>query len=79
MIAGRFKRTVLTTNRHDWSTAEAVSAYGQQHVERLLRGQAAWWAGASLPLDRRKLKVHPFYSMLSVSPLPHLPRKAQAA
>lgn len=83
LIAGRFGRTVLLTNRHDWSAAEVVAAYGQpQHVERVFRGLQGGGLVGWGPADHwtdSKLKVHAFYCMLGVSLLQYLHRKARAA
>ena len=83
LIAGRFGRTVLMTNRNEWSAAEVVAAYGQQqHVERVFRGLkggglVGW--GPAYHWTDSKLKVHAFYCMLGVSLLQYLHRKARAA
>lgn len=79
----RFGRTVLVTNRADWSAAEVVAAYGQQqHVERVFRGLKGGglvgWSPAYHWTDS-KLKVHAFYCMLGVSLLQYLHRRARAA
>ena len=78
----RFGRTVLVTNRDDWSAAEVVAAYGQQqHVERVFRGLKGGglvgWSPAYHWTDS-KLKVHAFYCMLGVSLLHYLHRRACA-
>ena len=78
-----FGRTVLVTNRDDWSAAEVVEAYcQQQHAERVFRnldgGAMVDW---SLDCDwtDSKLKVHAFCSMLGVSLLHYLHRRVCAA
>ena len=82
LIGTRFGRTVVLTNRRDWSVAQVVDAYGrQQQIERVFRGlKGGGWVGWS-PLDHwtdSKIKVHAFYSMLGVSLLHYLHRKAEA-
>ena len=78
----RFGRTVLVTNRDDWSAAEVIEAYcQQQHMERVFgdldRGAKADWSPDCDWTDS-KLKVHAFCSMLGVSLLHYLHRRALA-
>ena len=63
LIAGRFRRTVLMTNRNDWSASSG--------------GLVGW--GLAYHWTDNKLKVHAFYCMLGVSLLQYLHRKARAA
>ena len=83
LMAERFGRTTLVTNRLDWSAAQVATAYnGQQHAERVFRGlKGGDWLGWG-PLHHwtdSKIRVHAFYCMLGVSLLQYLHRKAQAA
>ena len=83
LLAERFGRTALLTNRLDWSAAEVVAACsGQEHVERVFRGlQGGGWLGWS-PMHHgtdSKIQVHAFYCMLGISLLHYTHRQAQAA
>lgn len=83
LLAERFGRTVLATNRRDWSAAQVVQAYhGQQHVERVFRGlQGGHWLGWG-PMHHwtdDKIRVHAFTCMLGVSLLQHVRQRADAA
>lgn len=83
LLAERFGRTTLVTNRLDWSAAQVATAYnGQQHAERVFRGlKGGDWLGLG-PLHHwtdSKIRVHAFYCMLGVSLLQYLHRKAQTA
>ena len=83
IIAERLGRTVLITNRHDWSAEQVVAAYGgQQHVEQVFRGlKDGDWLGWG-PMHHwtdSKIRVHAFYCLLGISLLKSLQRDAQGA
>ena len=64
LLAERFGRTTLVTNRLDWTPAQVAVAYnGQQHVERVFRGlKGGQWLGWG-PLHHwtdSKIRVHAF-------------------
>ena len=80
LLAERFGRTVLVTNRRDWTAAQVVQAYsGQQHVERVFRGlKGGNWLGWG-PLHHwtdDKIRVHAFTCMLGVSLLQYVQQRA---
>lgn len=80
LLAERFGRTVLVTNRSDWSAAQVVQAYsGQQHVERVFRGlKGGHWLGWG-PMHHwtdDKIRVHAFTCMLGVSLLQQVRQRA---
>ena len=82
LLAARFGRTTLVTNRRDWTAAEVARAYnGQQHVEQVFRGlKGGDWLGWE-PLHHwtdSKIRVHAFYCLLGVSLLQYLHREAKA-
>ena len=82
LLAERFGRTTLVTNRLDWTPAQVAVAYnGQQHVERVFRGlKGGQWLGWG-PLHHwtdSKIRVHAFYCLLGVSLLQYLHQKARA-
>ena len=82
LLAERFGRTTLVTNRLDWTAAQVARAYsGQQHVERVFRGlKGGDWLGWG-PLHHwtdSKIRVHAFYCLLGVSLLQYLHQQAQA-
>ena len=71
LLAERFGRTTLVTNRLDWSAAQVATAYnGQKHVERVFRGpKGGDWLGWG-PLYHgtdSKIRVHAFCCLLGVS------------
>jgi transposase len=83
LLKHRLGRTVLLTNRVDWTAEQVVRGYsGQQQVERVFRGlKDGDWLGWG-PMHHwtdSKIRVHAFYCMLGISLLQHLHRKAQAA
>jgi hypothetical protein len=72
LMAHRLGRTVLLTNRKDWSAEQVAAAYsGQQHVEQVFRGlKDGEWLGWG-PMHHwtdSKIRVHAFYCMLGISP-----------
>jgi transposase len=83
LLEQRLGRTVLLTNRLDWSAEQVVAGYaGQQSIERVFRGlKDGDWLGWD-PMHHwtdRKIRIHAFYCMLGISLLNHLHRQAKAA
>jgi transposase len=83
ILAERLGRTVLVTNRRDWSAVQVVAAYGgQQHIEQVFRGlKDGDWLGWG-PMHHwtdTKIRVHAFYCMLGISLLKTLQHEAQRA
>ncbi len=81
LMAHRLGRTVLLTNRMDWSAEQVVAAYsGQQRIEQVFRGlKDGDWLGWG-PMHHwtdTKIRIHAFYCMLGMSLLQHLHRKSQ--
>ena len=79
----RLGRTVLLTNRMDWSAEQVAIGYsGQQEIERVFRGlKDGDWLGWG-PMHHwtdRKIRIHAFYCMLGISLLQHLHKQAQSA
>jgi len=83
LLNQRLGRTVLLTNRMDWSAEQVVAGYsGQQQIERVFRGlkQGDWlgWDPMYHWTDR-KIRIHAFYCLLGISLLHYVHRQAQAA
>jgi transposase len=83
LINHRLGRTVLLTNRMDWTAEQVAMGYsGQQEVERVFRGlkDGDWlgW-GPMYHWTDRKIRIHAFYCMLGISLLQHLHKQAQSA
>ncbi len=83
LLACRLGRTMLLTNRMDWTAEQVVAGYsGQQQIERVFRGlkEGDWlgW-GPMYHWTDSKIRVHAFYCMLGISLLQYLHKKAQAA
>ncbi len=81
LLTERLGRTVLMTNRLDWSAEQVVAAYGgQQHVEQVFRGlkDGDWlgW-GPMYHWTDSKIRVHAFYCMLGISLLHYVHRHAR--
>jgi transposase len=79
----RLGRTVLLTNRMDWTAEQVVAGYsGQQQIERVFRGlkDGDWlgW-GPMYHWTDSKIRVHAFYCMLGISLLQYVHRQSQAA
>jgi transposase len=79
----RLGRTVLLTNRMDWTAQQVVAAYsGQQQIERVFRGlkDGEWlgW-GPMYHWTDSKIRVHAFYCMLGISLLQYVHRQSQTA
>jgi transposase len=82
LLARRLGRTTLLTNRLDWTAEQVVAGYaGQQQVERVFRGlkEGDWlgW-GPMYHWTDSKIRVHAFYSMLGISLLQYLHKRAEA-
>jgi transposase len=79
----RLGRTLLLTNRMDWTTEQVVTGYsGQQQIERVFRGlkDGEWlgW-GPMYHWTDSKIRVHAFYCMLGISLLQYVHRQSQSA
>jgi len=83
LLGRRLGRTVLLTNRLDWTAEQVVAGYaGQQQVERVFRGlkNGDWLAwGPMHHWTNRKIRIHAFYCMLGISLLQYVHRQAKAA
>ena len=71
LMAHRLGRTVLLTNRMDWTSRKvAAGRSGQQEIERVFRGlkDGDWlgW-GPMYHWTDRKIRIHAFYCMLGIS------------
>jgi transposase len=83
LVTQRLGRTVLLTNRMDWTAEQVALGYSaQQDIERVFRGlKDGDWLGWG-PLYHwtdRKIRIHAFYCMLGISLLQHIHKQAQAA
>ena len=83
LMAQRLGRTVLLTNRFDWTAEQLITAYsGQQHIEQVFRGlkDGDWlgW-GPMYHWTDQKIRVHAFYCMLGISLLQYVRRQAVEA
>jgi transposase len=83
LVDHRLGRTVLLTNRMDWTAEQVVMGYsGQQEIERVFRGlkDGDWlgW-GPMYHWTDRKIRIHAFYCMLGISLLQHLHKRSQGA
>jgi transposase len=83
LMAQRLGRTVLVTNRFDWTAEQVITAYsGQQHIEQVFRGlkDGEWlgW-GPMYHWTDQKIRVHAFYCMLGISLLQYVRRQAEEA
>ncbi len=83
LMAQRLGRTVLLTNRFDWTAEQVITAYsGQQHIEQVFRGlkDGDWlgW-GPMYHWTDQKIRVHAFYCMLGISLLQYVRRQAVQA
>ena len=83
LMAQRLGRTVLLTNRLDWTAEQVITAYsGQQHIEQVFRGlkDGEWlgW-GPMYHWTDQKIRVHAFYCMLGISLLQYVRRQAVEA
>jgi len=83
LLDHRLGRTVLLTNRMDWTAEQVALGYSaQQGVERVFRGlKDGDWLGWG-PMHHwtdRKIRMHAFYCMLGISLLQYIHKQAQAA
>jgi len=83
LLSQRLGRTVLLSNRMDWSAEQVVAGYGgQQSIERVFRGlKDGQWLGWD-PMYHwtdRKIRIHAFYCMLGISLLQFVHRQAKSA
>jgi transposase len=83
LVTQRLGRTVLLTNRMDWTAEQVALGYSaQQDIERVFRGlkDGDWlgW-GPMYHWTDRKIRIHAFYCMLGISLLQHIHKQAQAA
>lgn len=83
LLTQRLGRTVLLTNRLDWTAEQVVSGYsGQQAIEQVFRGlkDGDWlgW-GPMFHWTDRKIRIHAFYCMLGISLLRYVHKQAQVA
>jgi transposase len=79
----RLGRTVLLTNRMDWTAEQVALGYSaQENIERVFRGlkDGDWlgW-GPMYHWTDRKIRIHAFYCMLGISLLQYIHKQAQAA
>ena len=82
LLTHRLGRTVLLTNRMDWTAEQVVAGYsGQQQIEKVFRGlkDGDWlgW-GPMYHWTDSKIRVHAFSCMLGISLLQYLHKKAEA-
>jgi transposase len=71
LMAQGLRRTVLISNRFDWTAEQLITAYsGQQHIELVFRGlkEGDWlgW-GPMYHWTNQKIRVRAFYCMLGIS------------
>jgi transposase len=83
LLTHRLGRTVLLTNRMDWTAEQVAAGYsGQQSIERVFRGlKDGGWLGWG-PMHHwtdRKIRIHAFYCMLGISLLQYVHKQAQVA
>ena len=83
LLTHRLGRTVLLTNRMDWTAEQVAAGYsGQQEIEKVFRGlKDGDWLGWG-PMHHwtdRKIRMHAFYCMLGISLLQYVHKQAQVA
>jgi transposase len=83
LVNQRLGRTLLLTNRLDWTAEQVAMAYSaQQEIEKVFRGlkDGDWlgW-GPMYHWTDRKIRIHAFYCMLGISLLQYIHHQAQAA
>jgi transposase len=83
LMTQRLGRTILMTNRMDWTAEQVVAGYGgQQSVEKVFRGlkDGDWlnW-GPMYHWTDSKIRVHAFYCLLGISLLNYLRAQVQKA
>jgi transposase len=81
LITHRLGRTLLLTNRKDWTAEQVVAAYaGQQELEQVFRGLKQGDGLNGQPMYHwtdSKIRVHAFYCLLGLSLLHYVLRQAQ--
>jgi len=82
LISHRLGRTILLTNRMDWTAEQIVTSYsGQQQVEQVFRGlkDGEWlgW-GPMYHWTDSKIRIHAFYCMLGISLLHYIHKQSEA-
>ncbi len=80
LMTQRLGRTLLITNRMDWTAEQVIAGYGgQQQVEKVFRGlkDGHWlnW-GPMYHWTDSKIRIHAFYCMLGISLLNYLHAQA---
>lgn len=82
LLAHRLGRTLLLTNRMDWTPEQVVAGYsGQQHIEQVFRGlkDGDWLSwGPMFHWTDSRIRVHAFYCMLGISLLRYVHKQASA-
>lgn len=83
LLTHRLGKTVLATNRADWSAERVAAAYhGQATIERQFRsmkeGEGSSW-GPMFAWTDPKIRVHSFYCMLGLSLVNWLHRRTRDA
>ena len=83
IMTHRLGRTVLLTNRLDWSGEQVAAGYaGQQRLEQVFRGlKEGDWLGWG-PMHHwtdSKIRIHAFCCMLGISLLHYVHHQAQSA
>jgi transposase len=83
LLTHRLGRTLLLTDRMDWTAEQVVAGYsGQQQVEQVFRGlkDGDWlgW-GPMYHWTDTKIQIHAFYCMLGISLLQYIHKQALAA
>ncbi len=81
LLTQRLGRTILMTNRMDWTEEQVIDGYsGQQQIEKVFRGlkDGDWlgW-GPMYHWTDSKIRVHAFYCMLGISLLSYLHAQAR--
>jgi transposase len=81
LMVQRLGRTVLMTNRMDWTAEQVVAGYsGQQQIEKIFRGlkDGDWlnW-GPMYHWTDSKIRIHAFYCMLGISLMNYLHAQVQ--
>ena len=81
LLTHRLGRTVLLTNRMDWTAEQVAAGYsGQQSIERVFRGlKDGEWLGWG-PMHHwtdREIRIHAFYCMLGISLLQYVHKQGK--
>ena len=82
LLTHRLGRTLLLTNRLDWTAEQVVAGYsGQQQIEQVFRGlKDGDWLGWG-PMHHwtdSKIRIHAFYCMLGISLLQSIHKQTQS-